>query len=101
MTFILRFVAKQRFSLTVDCYTRQCDGLHIFGYINQIQCLFPNYKLHPNHHLALHIAEFLLLFGPVHSWWAFPFKCLIGNLQRMPNKGKTSNLVSLEKYGSH
>ncbi len=26
----------------------------------------------PNSHLAVHIYDFLLLFGPVHSWWTFP-----------------------------
>ena len=35
----------------------------------------------PNCHMALHIYDFLLLFGPVRSWWCFPFEQLIGQLQ--------------------
>lgn len=56
---------------------------HMLDYLNGIKTLFPGYKLHPNHHMSLHIHEFLLLFGPVHSWWTFPFERLIGVLQRM------------------
>ena len=46
--------------------------------------IHPETKHRPNHHMAHHIYDFLLLFGPVRSWWCFPFKCLIGQLQRMP-----------------
>ena len=35
--------------------------------------------------MALHLDEFLLLFGPIHSWWTFPFERMIGALQRMPH----------------
>ncbi|KAJ6580210.1 hypothetical protein B0H10DRAFT_1673423, partial [Mycena sp. CBHHK59/15] len=35
-----------------------------------------------NIHAAFHIYDFLLLFGPVISWWCFPFECLIGILQK-------------------
>ena len=68
---------------------------HMLDYINGLKRLFPDYRLHPNHHMALHIPEFLLLFGPVHSWWTFPFERLIGNLQRMPNNGKIGKCFGL------
>jgi len=44
---------------------------HMINYISGIKQLFPKYKLHPNHHMALHIYKYLLLFGPVQSWWTF------------------------------
>jgi len=66
---------------------------HMFDYMNGIKQLFPEYKLHPNHHMALHIHEYLLLFGPVHSWWTFPFERMIGALQRMPHNNKMGQLV--------
>lgn len=47
---------------------------HMTDYITGIKDLFPEYSLVPNHHMALHIAEYLRLFGPVHSWWTFPFE---------------------------
>ncbi|THV07826.1 hypothetical protein K435DRAFT_642365, partial [Dendrothele bispora CBS 962.96] len=37
----------------------------------------------PNVHAAFHIYDFLMLFGPVVSWWTFPFERLIGTLQKI------------------
>lgn len=36
-----------------------------------------------NIHAAFHIYDFLLLFGPIMSWWCFPFERLIGALQKI------------------
>ena len=75
-------------SHTVTSASASAYQKNMLDYINGIKRLFPDYQLHPNHHMSLHISEFLLLFGPVHSWWTFPFERLIGTLQRMPNNGK-------------
>lgn len=40
-------------------------------------------KIKANIHAAGHIFDFLLLFGPVMSWWCFPFERLIGVLQKI------------------
>ena len=45
---------------------------HLLDYLCRLKELFPSYKLHPNHHMALHLPEYIKLYGPVHSWWAFP-----------------------------
>ncbi|KIK52019.1 hypothetical protein GYMLUDRAFT_180723 [Collybiopsis luxurians FD-317 M1] len=37
----------------------------------------------PNIHAAGHVYDFLLLFGPVISWWCFPFEQLIRALQKI------------------
>ncbi|CAA7270442.1 unnamed protein product [Cyclocybe aegerita] len=66
--------------------------MHMRNYIISIKCLFPTYKFCPNHHMALHIREFLIRFSPVHAWWTFPFERLIGMLQRMPSSGKIGEL---------
>ena len=61
-----------------------------------LKALFPDYSLHPNHHMALHLPEYLLLYGPVHSWWSFPFEQLIGILQHISTNykiGKFYNLI--------
>ena len=62
------------------------------SYINGLKVLFPNYEFRPNHHMALHIYDCLLLFGPVHSWWTFPLERIIGMLQRIPTSGKFGEL---------
>jgi hypothetical protein len=61
---------------------------HMQAYINGIRELIPDYQFRPNHHMALHLSEYLRYFGPVHSWWTFPFERLIGFLQRAPTNLK-------------
>lgn len=57
---------------------------YITAYISRLNVVFPGLDHNPIHHLAFHIHDFLKLFGPVHSWWCFPFERLIGLLQRIP-----------------
>ena len=62
---------------------------HVMQYLkymrNYVECvreIFLNIVWRPNHHAALHVHEFLLKYGPMHSWWMFPFKRIIGKLQK-------------------
>ncbi|EIN09757.1 hypothetical protein PUNSTDRAFT_39704, partial [Punctularia strigosozonata HHB-11173 SS5] len=55
---------------------------HLRSYIEGLKTLYPNLQLNSIHHLAFHIHDFLTLFGPVPSWWCFPYERLIGKLQR-------------------
>jgi hypothetical protein len=57
---------------------------HIITYIRDLREIHPQSKHRPNHHMAVHIYDFLHLFGPVRSWWTFPFERLIGHIQRLP-----------------
>ena len=61
---------------------------YIVIYIRELQNLHPEATRRTNQHMAMHIYDFLQLFGPVHSWWCFPFERLIGQLQRMTNNHK-------------
>jgi hypothetical protein len=58
------------------------------AYLEGVKSLFPGYHIHPNHHMAMHLHEYLILYGPVHAWWTFPFERLIGMLQRSPTNGR-------------
>lgn len=53
-----------------------------------LQQLHPGIDYRINSHMAFHIYDFLRLFGPVRSWWCFPFERLIGQLQRFPGNHK-------------
>lgn len=57
---------------------------YLTNYISRLNIVFPGLGCESIHHLAFHIYDFLKLFGPVHSWWCFPFERLIGLLQRIP-----------------
>ena len=41
---------------------------HMQNYLKGLHELFPQYRFLPNQHMALHLAEYLQLYGPVHSW---------------------------------
>ncbi|KAG2050547.1 hypothetical protein BDR06DRAFT_860613, partial [Suillus hirtellus] len=45
-----------------------------------------------NHHASFHIYDYLLLFGPAHLWWSFPFEHLIGIIQCIPINHKFGEL---------
>ncbi|KAF9521317.1 hypothetical protein CPB83DRAFT_748495, partial [Crepidotus variabilis] len=57
-------------------------------YLTSITLLFPDYKLKPNHHYALHIPDILLAFGPLHGTWAFSMERIIGRLQSLNSNSK-------------
>ena len=65
---------------------------HIQSYIDGLKRLFPKYEFLPNHHIALHIYDCLLRFGPAHSWWTYPYERIIGMLQRIPTSGKSDEM---------
>lgn len=59
---------------------------YISIWVENLAVLFPHAregKGRPNIHAAGHIYDFLLLFGPVMSWWCFPFERMIGALQKI------------------
>lgn len=63
---------------------------YLAKWLNGVQELHPEgYSHRTNNHMAFHIYDFLRLFGPVYSWWCFPFERLIGHLQRLPHNDKS------------
>ncbi|KAI1786040.1 hypothetical protein LXA43DRAFT_898720 [Ganoderma leucocontextum] len=83
----------------VDLATRRSmDAEHIekfdrymMHYLETLRSLF-NHQLVPNHHLSLHLRQCLLIFGPVHAWWAFPFERYNGLLQHLNTNSKTDKM---------
>ncbi|KAJ7176425.1 hypothetical protein C8R43DRAFT_872807, partial [Mycena crocata] len=65
----------------------------LVNYRRRLSKLFPDYECHPNHHMALHLPVFFLLFGPIHGWWTFPFERAIGKLQRIPTNYKPGEFL--------
>ena len=55
---------------------------HLQRYLSGLKELYKEAKIVPNHHLALHLPDFMRLFGPVHSWRAFAFERFNYILQR-------------------
>lgn len=57
-------------------------------YLESTIDLYGDGVLVPNHHLSLHIIECLRNFGPVHSWWAFPFERYNGMIGKLNTNNK-------------
>ena len=57
---------------------------YMLRYRELLHSKFPDFVAKPNFHFALHIPEFLMMYGPVHGWWTFPFERLWGTLQNVP-----------------
>lgn len=68
-----------------ECYTR-----HMTEYLQGVKTLFPQNHFVPNHHLSLHVPDFMEDLGPIHPWWVLPFERLNGMLQRIPTNHKFS-----------
>ena len=60
----------------------------IKAYLETLKDLQPNQRFRPNHFNALLIGRYLRLYGPVHTWWMFPFERVIGDLQRSSTNNK-------------
>lgn len=69
-------------------YRAKAIGLHLKDYLSGIHRLFPEVDGSTNQHMSLHLPVFIRLFGPVHSWWTYPFERLIGVLQHLPTNHK-------------
>ncbi|KAF9471200.1 hypothetical protein BDN70DRAFT_939116 [Pholiota conissans] len=79
-------------SRTTSCKKADLYLRHMQDYLKAIRDIFPNYKYLLNQYMALHLAEYLHLYGPVHAWWTFPFERLIGMLQRILNNFQDGQL---------
>ena len=66
----------------------------ITEYVGVLEQIHPGFNPQLNHHAAIHIYDFLNLFGPVHSWWAFPFEHPIGILQHLPKNHKSNKFTT-------
>lgn len=65
--------------------------MHLKYWVDNLYKLHPHTKSHRRKttvHLAFHISEFLLLFGPAFGWWCFPLERLIGILQKIKTNGR-------------
>jgi hypothetical protein len=73
------------------------------AYLNILKELYPKLAWRPNHHAALHIGPFLLLFGPMHGWWMFVFERMIGLLQKTSTNYKIGklNILLLRQISAH
>ena len=93
-TFLLataiRWATSHRMSDThIEEYTKTMKS-----YLKTLKELRPNQRFRPNHINALLVGNYLRLYGPVRSWWMFPFERVIGDLQRINTNNKPGKWCS-------
>jgi hypothetical protein len=84
MALFQAVIISCRYTTNVDRATTYRD--FIKQWVDDLYRCHPHTTSHarrPKVHAAFHIYNFLLLFGPVNSWWCFPFERLIGTLQKV------------------
>ena len=74
---------------------------YIKQYVGGLVELYPHVGPCMNHHISFHIYDFLLLFGPVRSWWCFPVERLVGVLQNLPSNHKSGMPLSFSYIFFH
>lgn len=96
---VLDHTMKLVCAVNIACKRSSSDDLaqiyrsHMVDYVRDLRSIHPPARPKPNMHMSLHIYDFLLLFGPVHSWWCFPFERLIGALQKISTNGRSGTLA--------
>lgn len=82
-------------AMSVDRATRYRELIkHWIADLHRLHPETLKHKNRDNVHAALHLYDFAILFGPVMSWWCFPFERLIGTLQDI----NTNDRVGGEKF---
>lgn len=60
----------------------------ITSYVEGLKNLYPDASIKPNHHLSLHLGDFMRRFGPVHAHRTFAFERSNYLMQQMPTNKK-------------
>ncbi|KAI0685130.1 hypothetical protein BC835DRAFT_1248024, partial [Cytidiella melzeri] len=79
---------------TTEGFIQQYDSA-ILRYLEKMKELYPEAPFHSNHHLAIHLGQFLRLFGPVHSWRGFFFERFNHLLQGLHTNMRTGAIEAM------
>ena len=52
----------------------------------------------PNMHMHCHLSSCLKEFGPLHSFWIFPFECYNRVLEGQPTNNRSVELQSMRRF---
>ena len=67
---------------------------YMIQYISMLPKFHPNANIKPNHHMSMHVSLFMPLYGPMRSWWCFPYEWLIGQIQCLLSNHKIGQMES-------
>jgi hypothetical protein len=82
MALISAVIITCMWTMTTEHISAYCE--YTSTWVWQLTEIHPEAEYRPNYHMGQRIHDFLLLFRPVRSWWCFPFKRVIRQLQWLP-----------------
>lgn len=90
---ILAVIVNIVTSKTLSSATVQSYDNAIELYLRLISMLNEDQPLVVNHHLALHLSEFMQRYGPCRGYWAFPFERMIGKLHKISHNARIGKAI--------
>lgn len=91
---LLLCVAVRKLSTKKLTMAQANDGQFYLAHYCQ-RLLLLGVTLTINHHLSMHLASMIKLFGPVYSWWLFAFERFNGMLERVNLNGHDGGRMEL------
>jgi len=73
------------------------DGLLLRFYKRTVE-LYGTKAITPNMHMHCHLASCIRKFGPVHSFWLFPFERYNGILEGQLTKNRSIELQPMRRF---
>lgn len=70
---------------------------HLLRYLEGTRELFEHLSLRPNHHMAFHLGECMMKYGPVREWWCFTFERMMGRVLKASHNNRLGSWPSNQK----
>jgi hypothetical protein len=78
---------------------------HTKAWTDNLKALYPGSfsgkRTRTNIHAIHHISDFMMLFGPVISWWELPFESLIGKIQKVTTNNRIGGALVFFSFPPH
>ena len=89
-------------SLLKPQFIRRCDAesadLFLLQYCKKFQELYGPKSITPNMHLHVHLKQCILDYGPLHSFWCYPFERYNGILGNLHTNRKSIESQLMKKF---
>ena len=94
--FVLASSKLCQYSVTQDDLS-VADAL-LLRFCKRVKCLFGSDALTPNMHMHCHLVTCLRDFGPLHSFWLFPFERYNGILGTQPTNNRSVEVQLMRRF---
>lgn len=94
--FVEASIILSQHSISMEDVNKADEKLHVF--CKTFETIYGKESCTPNMHLRCHIKECILDFGPISSFWVFPFERYNGIMQSFLNNWISPELQMMKKF---